>query len=358
MKKALVAMSGGVDSSVAAKLTQKAGFDCVGIHMKLHPCGTETYGDKCGSPRDEADAKSVAKRLEMPFVALDCSKQFEKKVVENFVTSYEQGETPNPCIECNRHLKFGHLYEKAAELGCEKVVTGHYARVKKMGDRWQLLRALDPKKDQSYVLYFLTQEQLAHTYFPLGELEGKEQVRSLAEQFGFENANRPDSQDICFVPDGDYAAFLSRYTGKTYPEGNFVDLDGKVLGRHKGLVAYTVGQRRGLGLALAAPGYVIEKRIAQNEIVVAPHEYLLSTTLRVGNLNWIAFDRPPQTIRAQVCTRYQAPPVSANIEVLENGEALITFDTPQRRSAAGQSAVFYEGDVVLGGGIIKNYQYL
>ncbi len=352
MKKALVAMSGGVDSSVAAMLTQKEGFECVGVHMKLHPCSTDVYGDKCGSPRDETDAKSVANRLGMPFYALDCSGQFEKKVVENFVSSYEQGSTPNPCIECNRHLKFGHLYDKAKQLGCEKVVTGHYARVRKAGDRFALLRAKDPKKDQSYVLYFLTQEQLAHTYFPLGELESKEQVRSLAEQFGFDNAGRPDSQDICFVPDGDYAAFLSRYTGKTYPAGNFVDPDGKVLGRHKGLVAYTIGQRRGLGLALSCPGYVVEKKTKENEIVVAPKEYLMTDTVRVGKANWIAFDEPPGQFRAQVCLRYQAPPVSATITLEQDGEFILRFDTPQRRPAKGQSAVFYEGDTVLGGGII------
>ncbi len=352
MKKALVAMSGGVDSSVAAMLTQKEGFDCVGVHMKLHPCGTDAYGDKCGSPRDEIDAEKVAARLGMPFYAVDCSAQFEQKVVENFVCSYEKGSTPNPCIECNRHLKFGRLYDKAKELGCEKVVTGHYARVRKVGDRFQLLRAVDPKKDQSYVLYFLTQEQLAHTYFPLGELENKEQVRALAHQFGFDNADRPDSQDICFVPDGDYAAFLSRYTGKTYSEGNFVDPDGKILGRHKGLVAYTIGQRRGLGLALPWPGYVIEKKIKENEIVVAPQEYLLTDTVRVGSLNWIAFDAPPTEFRAQVCTRYQAPPVWANIVIKQDGELTLRFETPQRRPAAGQSAVFYDGEVVLGGGII------
>jgi len=350
--KALVAMSGGVDSSVAALLMQQKGAECIGINMKLHPAGTDTYGDKCGSPKDAEDAATVCERLGMPFFSIDCSHRFEKNVVENFVCSYEQGKTPNPCIECNRHLKFGHLYDQMQRLGCDRVVTGHYARVEQVGDRWLLKRAKDPSKDQSYVLYFLSQEQLAHTCFPLGEMENKEQTRALAEQYGFLNAHRPDSQDICFVPDGDYAAFLSRYTGKTYPEGNFVDLDGKILGRHKGLVAYTIGQRRGLGLALPEAGYVVEKRVAQNEIVVAPHRFLLTDTVRVRDVNWIAFDTPPASFRAEVALRYQAPPVTATVAATSDGALTLTLDTPTRRPAAGQSAVFYDGDTVLGGGII------
>lgn len=353
MSKVLVAMSGGVDSAVAAKLMLDSGFECIGVNMKLHPEGTDTYGEKCGSPCDVRYAESVASVLGIPFESIDCSNRFEQCVVENFVQSYEAGRTPNPCIECNRHLKFGHLYERAAELGCDKVVTGHYARVERIGKRYLLKRAKDLKKDQSYVLYFLSQQQLAHTCFPLGEMESKEQVRALAEQFSFANAHRPDSQDICFVPDGNYAAFLSRYTGKNYPEGNFVDIDGRVLGRHKGLVSYTIGQRRGLGLALAQPGYVVEKRMKENEIVVAPHDYLLTQTVRVTSLNWIAFDTPPVSFRAQVATRYQAPLVDATLTVENDGILTLVFDTPQRRPAAGQSVVFYDGDIVIGGGIIE-----
>ena len=352
MKKALIAMSGGVDSSVAAALTLKAGFECIGVTMKLHPTGSDVYGDKCGSPRDAEDAAKIAERLGMDFYTLDLSEKFADKVVCPFVECYERGHTPNPCVECNRYMKFGHLYDEAKKAGCDKVVTGHYARVEFDGSRYLLKRAKNLKKDQSYVLYFLSQEQLAHTYFPLGEMESKEQVRALAKDFGFENASRPDSQDICFVPDGDYAAFISRYTDKQYPQGNFVDPEGKVLGRHKGLISYTIGQRRGLGLALPQPGYVVEKRVEQNEVVVGTREDLLTESCRVGALNWIAFDAPTDGMPLEAVTRYQAPPAPAHISLAADGTLTLYFDTPQKRPAAGQSVVFYDGDTVLGGGIV------
>ena len=345
-------MSGGVDSSVAAALMLESGYEGVGITMKLHPESKEIYGEKCGSPQDAADAAAVARRLGMAFEAVDCSDEFVRTVVEPFVRSYEAGQTPNPCIECNRHMKFGRLYQRVKELGCDKVVTGHYARVTFDGERYLLQRAKDKRKDQSYVLYFLSQEQLAHTCFPLGEIESKEQVRALAAERGFDNALRPDSQDICFVPDGAYADFISRYTGKDYPEGDFVDLEGNVLGRHKGLIGYTVGQRRGLGLALPQQGYVIEKNLQKNEIVVAPREALLIERICVGEVNWIAIQPPVSALRAEVVTRYQAPPVQATL-IPESDGITVLFDTPQKRPAAGQSAVFYDGDTVLGGGIIK-----
>lgn len=345
-------MSGGVDSSVAAALAQKAGFACTGVTMKLHPSGSDVYGEKCGSPKDAQDAAKIAQRLGMDFYSLDFSEEFADKVVCPFVECYERGNTPNPCIECNRYMKFGHLYDEAKKLDCDKVVTGHYARVEFDGERYLLKRAKNLKKDQSYVLYFLSQEQLAHTYFPLGEMESKEQVRALAAEFGFENASRPDSQDICFVPDGDYAAFIHRYTGKKYPAGNFVDPEGKVLGRHKGLISYTIGQRRGLGLALPQPGYVVEKRVKQNEVVVGTREGLLTEQCRIGGLNWIAFDAPADGMRVEAVTRYQAPAAPAHISPCADGTLILHFDTPQKRPAAGQSTVFYDGDTVLGGGIV------
>ena len=211
---------------------------------------------------------------------------------------------------------------------------------------------MDPRKDQSYVLYFLSQQQLAHTVFPLGELSGKEEVRALAAQSGLINAQKPDSQDICFVPDGDYAAFIRAYTGKEYPEGDFVDPDGKVLGRHKGLIHYTIGQRKGLGLALPHPGYVSAKRMKENQVVVSPREGLLCDGIRAERLNWIAFDTPPDTFSCMVRTRYQAPEVPATVTLSKDGSVSVLFDTPQKRPAAGQSVVFYDGDTVLGGGTI------
>ncbi len=350
--KAMIAMSGGVDSSVCAVLTQQQGYDCVAVHMKLHPENADVYGQKCGSPTDVRDASLVAQALGIPFYAHDYSKEFDHSVVCPFVQCYERGLTPNPCIECNRTMKFGHLYEKAREMDCDKVVTGHYARIEFDGNRYLLKRAKNKAKDQSYVLYFLTQQQLSRTLFPLGEFESKEAVRTLAKTYGFENADRPDSQDICFVPDGDYAAFITRKTGKKYPKGNFVDPTGKVLGEHKGLIGYTIGQRRGLGLALAEPGYVVSKDMEKNEIVVAPRSFLMTDTLLAGALNWIAFDTPPKTFRAGVCTRYQAPEAMATVTIHDDNTLSVLFDEPQRKAAAGQSVVFYDGDTVLGGGII------
>lgn len=344
-------MSGGVDSSVAAKLMLQAGYDCIGITMKLHNVVSGGV-QSCGTAKDAADAAQVAAGLGMPHRLVDYSADFEGEVMKRFVRAYEQGRTPNPCIDCNRYMKFGRLHRVAEELGCEKVVTGHYARIVFENGRWLLKKGMDPRKDQSYVLYFLSQQQLAHTVFPLGEFSGKEEVRALAAQSGLINAQKPDSQDICFVPDGDYAAFIRAYTGKEYPEGDFVDPDGKVLGRHKGLIHYTIGQRKGLGLALPHPGYVSAKRMKENQVVVSPREGLLCDGIRAERLNWIAFDTPPDTFSCMVRTRYQAPEVPATVTLSKDGSVSVLFDTPQKRPAAGQSVVFYDGDTVLGGGTI------
>ncbi len=344
-------MSGGVDSSVAAALLTEQGYDCVGVTMKLHD-GSVGGEQSCGTSSDAADAAAVAARLGMPHQVLDYSEDFEREVMCRFVSAYEHCRTPNPCIDCNRYMKFGRLHEAAAQMNCDKVVTGHYARIVFDGDRWLLKKGKDPTKDQSYVLYFLSQQQLAHTLFPLGELENKETVRKLAVAYGFANADKPDSQDICFVPDGDYAAFIRTFTGKEYPQGDFVDPDGKVLGRHKGLIHYTIGQRKGLGLALPQAGYVTEKRADTNEVVVSPREGLLCNGLQADGLNWIAFDTPPDIFRCMVRTRYQAPEVPCTVTLQQNGSVSVLFDTPQKRPAAGQSVVFYDGDTVLGGGMI------
>ena len=252
--KTLIAMSGGVDSSVAAYLIKSQGYDCIGCTMKLYD--NEDIGIShnrtCCSLDDVEDARSVAYKIGMPYYVFNFKDGFREKVIEKFVRCYESGDTPNPCIDCNRYMKFDKLYERAKILGCEYIVTGHYARIEYDGERYLLKKALDETKDQSYVLYSLTQEQLAHTLFPLGNMR-KTEVRKIAEEKGFFNADKPDSQDICFVPNGKYAEFLENYTGKAYPEGTFLSVDGTVLGKHKGIVRYTVGQHKGLGIPSEKP---------------------------------------------------------------------------------------------------------
>ncbi len=348
-------MSGGVDSSVAAALLTERGVECVGVNMHLYD--NERIGlsrqKTCCSLEDVEDAKRVAYGLGMRFFVFNFSDDFEKTVIDRFIRTYEQGGTPNPCIDCNRFMKFEKLYERAKIMECDKVVTGHYARVERRGDgRWLLKKSKNTAKDQSYVLYFLSQEQLSHTLLPLGDFESKDEVRRVAEKYGFVNAGKPDSQDICFVPDGDYAAFIERSTGRTAAEGNFVTPDGKILGKHKGIIHYTVGQRKGLGLALPRPGYVCEKRVDTNEVVVGDRESLLVPSLRAAEVNFIALEKAEKPFRATVKTRYHGPEVPALVMPLADGRVEVTFDTPQPRAAAGQAAVFYDGDIVLGGGRI------
>ena len=351
--KALIGMSGGVDSSVAAYLTQQAGFSCVGATMRLY-AGEDQEGTCC-SLDDVEDARSVAYRLGIPFYVFNFSEDFRQSVMDDFVRCYEAGLTPNPCIQCNRHLKFDRFLRRAQELGCDYIVTGHYARIQQNPDsgRWELRKALDEAKDQTYFLYTLTQEQLAHTRFPLGELT-KAQAREIAESQGFINAKKRDSQDICFVPDGDYAAFLSRYTGKTYPQGDYLDLSGKVVGRHKGAVAYTLGQRKGLNLAMGEPVYVCSKDMAKNTVTVGPNEALMSTSLLANDCNWIAIDQPQQPVRVQAKARSRMAAQPATVYPLEDGTVRLVFDSPQRAITPGQAVVFYDGDTVLGGATIAS----
>lgn len=353
MKRALVAMSGGVDSSVSAFLMKEAGFDCTGVTMRLfdnEDAGMERE-KSCCSLDDVEDARAVANRLGIPYFVFNFKADFKKCVIDRFINAYECGATPNPCIDCNRFLKFERLYRRAKEIECDFIVTGHYARIEKSGDRFLLKKAKDSTKDQSYVLYSLTQEQLAHTKFPLGEFE-KSEVRKIAEEHGFVNAKKHDSQDICFVPDGDYAKIIELHTGKSYPHGNFVGIDGKILGEHKGIIRYTIGQRKGLGLALPEPLYVCEKRIDTNEVVLGRNEDLFSREFDVSDINWIAFDAPPEKFRASVKIRYRQKEQPA--EIIKDGEnrVHVVFDEPQRAITSGQAAVFYDGDAVIGGGTI------
>lgn len=343
-QKAMIGMSGGVDSSVAAHLMQEAGYECIGGTLRLH-------NFRCGGKDDALDAKLVAQRLGMEHYIFDMQEEFADKVIGGFISAYEQGLTPNPCIQCNRHMKFTAMLSKALELGCEYVVSGHYARIRQENGRFLLYKAADQSKDQTYFLACLNQHQLKHTLFPLGELT-KVQVREIAESMGFVTAKKRDSQDICFIPDGDYGAFLARYTGKAYPEGDYLDLSGKVVGRHKGAVCYTLGQRRGLNLAMGEPVYVCRKDMEANTVTVGPNEALFSKALRAKDWNWYPFPAllEPMAVTAKI--RHSQFEQSATVYPEENGFARVEFDQPQRAVTPGQAVVLYNGDMVVGGGTI------
>ena len=348
-------MSGGVDSSVAAYLMVQAGYNCIGATMRLFDNSIlpEDLESTCCSLDDVEDARSVAHKLGMPYYVFNFTGDFQEEVIEKFIRCYECGATPNPCIDCNRYLKFEHLLHRGKELGCDYVVTGHYAKIVEDPDtgRYLLYKAADQSKDQSYFLYSLTQEQLACVKLPLGEMT-KEQARAVAEEAGFINARKRDSQDICFVPDGDYVAFMKRYTGKSYPQGNFLDLNGNVVGKHQGAVSYTIGQRKGLGLAMGEPVYVCSKDMAANTVTVGPDEALFSTTLRARDLNWFPFPKltEPMQVSAKVRYRHNAQPATVYPE--ENGFVKVVFDQPQRAITTGQAVVLYQDDLVIGGGTI------
>lgn len=345
-KRALIAMSGGVDSSVAAYVMKEAGYDCVGCTMMLN-------GNTCATEDSVRDARAVCDRLSIPHYVVDYSDYFKEKVIDNFISCYECGRTPNPCIECNRYLKFEKLLEKAEELNCEYVVTGHYAVVEydeSLG-RHVLKKAADENKDQSYFLYKLTSEQLSHVKFPLAELT-KEETREIAEKQGFINARKRDSQDICFIPDGKYAEFIESNSDRLYPEGDFIDINGKVLGRHKGIIRYTVGQRKGLGIALNEPMYVKEVNVESNTVMLARDNELFSCELTADNINLTMVDRIDGKMEVTAKIRYRHNPAKAVVSQVSDNKISLIFKEPQRAITKGQAVVLYDGNVVIGGGTI------
>ena len=355
-KAALIAMSGGVDSSVAALEMVKKGYKCMGCTMRLYEndmIGEDLLGTCC-SIKDTEDARAECDKVGIPYHVYHYEAEFRDKVIEPFVCSYERGETPNPCIRCNRYLKFDHLYKKAVELGADVIVTGHYARIEEKNGHFYLKKALDLSKDQSYVLYELTEEQLAHTAFPLGEFSSKGAVREIAEKEGLVTSHKSDSQDICFVPDGDYAGLIKRYRGKDYPKGDFVDLEGNVLGTHDGIINYTIGQRRGLGIPADKRLYVTKLDVPNNKVILGDDKDLFKRELYIRDFNWITGNKPSSEFKCSAKIRYRHKEQPARVIPLEDGFAKIVFDEPQRAITAGQSAVLYDGDYVLGGGIIDH----
>ncbi len=353
-KKVMIGMSGGVDSSVAAFLLQKESLEVIGATMKLYNNEDIDFVSEktCCSLDDVLDAKSVCARLGIRHYTLNMTDDFKKEVIERFISAYQNGFTPNPCIDCNRYMKFSKMLHKAQELDIDYVATGHYARIEKQGDRYILKKAVDLSKDQSYVLYSLTQEQLKVTKFPLGNYT-KQQVREIAEENGFVNARKHESQDICFVPDGDYSKFIEYYTGKTYPCGDFVDMNGKRLGEHKGIIRYTIGQRRGLGLALPASMYVVEKDVDNNKVILGFNDDLFKKEVNVKNISFTACDGLDKPERLCAKIRYNQKEQPATVTQTDENHFKIVFDEPQRAITKGQAAVLYDGDTVVGGGTIE-----
>ena len=351
----MIAMSGGVDSAVAALLMKQQGFAVTGVTMRLF-CDGETIPSADGETDDITpdirDARTVADRLGIPHLVCRLERTFCERVVDDFVRTYLDGGTPNPCVICNKTIKFGALLDFATANGLETIATGHYARISKEGDRYVVRRARDEKKDQSYMLWSLSQDVLARVKLPLGELT-KAEVREIAAAHGFESADRKDSQDICFLPDGNYADFIRRYADYTATPGKFVDLDGKVLGDHPGMLHYTIGQRKGLGIALGRPMYVCDKNAQTGDVVLCDDKELYSKTLTARSVNFIPFDTLTAPIRVEAKIRYAHKAAPATVYPTENGAVRVEFDEPQRAIAKGQSVVFYDGELLVGGGIIE-----
>lgn len=356
MSRVVVGMSGGVDSSVAAWLLKKQGYDVIGVTMQIwqdeEPDLQEENGGCCGLSAVD-DARRVAAALEIPYYVMNFKKEFQQNVIDYFTGEYLNGRTPNPCIACNRYVKWEALLERSLSIGAEYIATGHYARVEQLPNgRYTLRRSATLAKDQTYALYNLTQEQLKRTLMPVG-VYSKDEIRAMAEEIGLLVADKPDSQDICFVPDGDYARFIKETSGQDIPEGNFVTPDGKVLGRHKGIIHYTVGQRKGLGLALGYPAFVLEIRPGTNEVVIGTYEESLTRTLRARQLNFMTVEDLTEPVRVFAKIRYNHKGAWCTVEKTGKDEILCTFAEPIRAVTPGQAVVLYDGEYVMGGGTIQ-----
>lgn len=355
-KKVVVGMSGGVDSSVAAWLLKEQGYDVLGVTMQIWQDEAaqtvEENGGCCGLSAVD-DARAVAAKLDIPYYVMNFKKEFKEYVMDDFAREYYQGRTPNPCIRCNRYVKWEALLHRCLALGADYIATGHYARVVRLDNGRYALKAAKSSKDQTYALYNLTQEQLAHTLMPVGSYT-KDEIREIAAKLGLKVANKPDSQDICFVPDGNYSDFLEDYTGKKLPEGNFVDMQGNVLGRHKGITHYTIGQRKGLGLAMGHPVFVTQLRPRTNEVVIGENTDVFSRGLVARSLNFMAVCPPKagEQLRLFAKVRYAHKGAWCTLTMQEDDLALCVFDEPVRAITPGQAVVFYDGDIVVGGGVI------
>lgn len=344
-------MSGGVDSSVAAALLKQRGYEVIGMMLRLWSEPGREDSNRCCTPDSMAQARRVAAKLDIPFYVIDAKDVFRQTVVQYFLDSYASGATPNPCLVCNRSIRWEFLLNHALALGAEYMATGHYARRKDEGGKVKLLRAVDEAKDQSYVLHVLTQEKLQRALFPVGEYP-KPEIRRIAESFGLPTASRKDSQDLCFLAGDDYRNFLARHAPQINKPGRIINRGGAVLGRHNGLANYTIGQRKGLGIASPVPLYVLGKDAAANALIVGAEDELGADELTAREVNWVSGDAPPAPFRAQVKIRYTARPAWAEVTPRNGGQARVRFDAPARDVTAGQAAVFYVGEEVLGGGII------
>jgi tRNA-specific 2-thiouridylase len=351
--KVVVAMSGGVDSSVAAALLKEQGYEVVGMMLRLWSEPGKEESNRCCTPDSMAQARRVAAKLDIPFYVIDAKDVFRDTVVQYFLDGYARGETPNPCLICNRQIRWTFLLDHALALGADYMATGHYARVQSADDgQVKLLRAVDRNKDQSYVLHVLDQEKLKHALFPVGEYI-KPEIRQIAEKHGLPTASRKDSQDLCFLAGEDYRNFLQRNAPQMLAAGEIVTREGKSVGSHSGLANYTIGQRKGLGIPSAVPLYVLGKNAAENTLLVGTIDDLGSSELSARSVKWISGEAPRESFRAEVKIRYTAKEAEALVRPIGEDQAQVTFDAPQRDITSGQAAVFFQGDIVIGGGIIQ-----